>query len=531
MKKGIMLVSPGYDLERRGIIQPLGIASVAGELEKEGYKDCVTIVDGCYLVKKYGYKMGLKKIEKEIREKRPFIVGCSFYRDTVDEVTDICAYAMKKGSHVILGGPFATVRHKKTAKELYKLSKLVGSSSVTAIVRGEGEKTAKELIDALYVGGNLRGIKGVTFFDGKRLTVNPDRKLADINELPPPAYHLLPPVSEYGYDVSIEESRGCVFKCSFCSITNFFTNYRLKTPERIRAEVANAKEIGARRIDFNGELILLERRRALKIADVMEEFGYEWKINAHPKLILRQKEILPTLRRKGLTVIETGIESANQNSLTLFNKGTTPRINENAIKILENADIAPNVDFITFQPYMNMVDLYKNLLFIIEHLTLFSNHKLYPEELAQRWAPTPGTPLFEKALADGVIEIKNNKLKVNFKDERVNKTYENYLYFLDKHSNGYHERKDKIIAACDKSHKRQITYNDDRLQLISKVPLLAFGVSWECARGGMPADKHIDSLVKRSFDSIDKGVFGSASEIIDSTYKAVMLELKEQRKR
>lgn len=77
-----------------------------------------------------------------------------------------------------------------------------------------------------------------------------------------------------------------------------YPHYRLKNPERIRIEVKRAKELGAKLIEVIGELVLLDESRALKIADAMEEFGFEWHTDAHPKLILKQKDLLPKLRKK-----------------------------------------------------------------------------------------------------------------------------------------------------------------------------------------------------------------------------------------
>jgi radical SAM superfamily enzyme YgiQ (UPF0313 family) len=516
MSGKIMLINPNSNLKGRGIIQPLGIASIAAELEENGYHDQVSLVDGCYLAKKYGYGLSCYKISKEIEKEKPSIVGCSFYHSTVYETIGICLDALKVGADVIVGGHAATADHKSWMQNFYNYTKKHRISSTVAMVRGEGEKTAKELIDALFEGRELYGIKGVTFHNGKEVVVNPDRELVDLNNLHPPALHLLPPIKEYDYELSIEESRGCKYKCSFCSITNFYPYPRLKNPERIRIDAEKAKESGAKMINFISELALWDRDRALKIADIMEEFGYEWKINAHPTLVVKQKDILPTLKQKGLISVLTGIESANISSLKVYNKGTTPKINEEAIKILDDAGIIPKMGFITFQPYMSINDVHKNIIFMISHLSHFSNHYDYPENLSHSWIPDTNTPLYERAKADKIITFEGGKVRLTYRDKKVSEVRKSYHYFLGKYLKQYRLRREKIIRICDADHKNETPYFDKRLDMIGKLPIAVLFISWCCASRDIKARQHIDSLMKQTFEAFDAEYYDAESKIFDN---------------
>lgn len=99
-----MLINPSYPIGGRNVGIPLGIASIAAELEKNGYEGQVTLVDGCYLSKRYGLEQSFDRIEKEIELKKPFVVGCSLHYGTFDETEIISLYALNAGSHVMLGG-------------------------------------------------------------------------------------------------------------------------------------------------------------------------------------------------------------------------------------------------------------------------------------------------------------------------------------------------------------------------------------------------------------------------------------------
>ena len=499
MLKEILLISPPCQTEGRTVVPPLGIASIASYLEERGYRDKIELVDGFYLAKKYGYKNSLRIIKEKIERDKPFIVGCSVLYTNEEESNEIIRTAKKTGVHIIVGNYGATSAH-----EFY-------SKQVTAVVRGEGEFITRDVIDALFNKRELYGIEGVTFYDSGKVIVNPDRELVDLNELPPPALHLLPPAKEYEF-LLVEESRGCCFKCSFCSIAEMYWSYRLKSPERIRLEVDNIVKLGGRKIKLIGELVLLYEDRALKIAEIMEEFGCGWKIDAHPALVVRQKKILPILAEKGLKVIEMGIESGNQNSLNLYNKQTTPKINEEAIKAVLATKIFPLLDFINFDPYLTMKDLEENIHFIMRYISLFSKAPYYPlENIFKPWIPIPGTPLFEKANKEKLVisteradttsylKMRNAKHFFVFKDEKVKRVTDLIDYFLK----GYGERYYRILekAVEDGSILRE------RSKALAIIPAYILCMAYAVVEKDIPTEGIIDWYCQQRLDAIERGKY------------------------
>jgi len=148
MSENIMLVNPPARLDRQ-IVQPLGISSIAGQLKRAGYSS-ISIIDGCYLVKKHGYERSFQIIREEIERTRPFVVGCTLHSSILEETERICEDAFRVDSHVIIGGHGATACHEVSAMNFYTRARACNSSSITAVVRGEGEETAKQLVDALF---------------------------------------------------------------------------------------------------------------------------------------------------------------------------------------------------------------------------------------------------------------------------------------------------------------------------------------------------------------------------------------------
>jgi len=520
MSENIMLVNPPVRLDRQ-IVQPLGIASIAGQLKRAGYSS-ISIIDGCYLVKKHGYERSFQIIREEIERTRPFIVGCTLHSSILEETERICEYAFKSDSHVIIGGHGATACHEVSAMNFYTRARACNSSSITAVVRGEGEETAKQLVDALFQRRSLYGIQGVTFHDGNGVVVNPGRELLDMNTLEPPAMDLLPPADEYGGWFNIEESRGCVFHCSFCSIRGMYPVARLKDPERIRIEVEQARELGAEKVYLTGELTLLDTGRAIAISDIMRSYGLQWSTSAHPSLISKAKSILPALKDSGLVCLEVGIEAGSQRSLDVFNKGTTPKKNRLAMRILEREGISQWLHFIPFHPYMNMRDLYENVMFMTRNSSNFLGRPNYPDYLSHAWVPTEGTTLFERARKEGLITIRGGKEYVRYEDKRVIEAKRSYdRYFLKKYGREYYRLHGELIKMIDTMNSEDLRENK-KFMLIGTLPLSALYVAYACALTGVPAQKHLESLVGRFFKAIHSENSGiSYSDIFSSVLEGI----------
>lgn len=82
---------------------------------------------------------------------------------------------------VIWGGTHPTLLPEQTLENEY----------VDVIVRGEGEKTFQELVDALASGSPLKDIRGISFKEDCRIRHNKGRDYLNLNELPDLPYHLV----------------------------------------------------------------------------------------------------------------------------------------------------------------------------------------------------------------------------------------------------------------------------------------------------------------------------------------------------
>ncbi len=129
---------------------------------------------------------------------------------------------------------------------------------VHAIVRGEGEETARQLIRALDTGTPLAAIDGIAFRqDGRPFATPSARVIADLD-----AYRIgweLIDHARYSYwggkrAVVIQFSRGCPHLCNYCGQRGFWTRWRHRDPVRLAKEIAHLhREHGVEVFNFADE--------------------------------------------------------------------------------------------------------------------------------------------------------------------------------------------------------------------------------------------------------------------------------------
>ena len=138
--------------------------------------------------------------------------------------------------------------------------------------------------------------------------------------------------------LSIETSRGCWWgqfhRCSFCGLgANTDMNFRSKSPERAMKEINYLREkyaAGSVHKFFTTDNILDNRYYKTLLPELAEKnigVSFGWEVKANIK-----KEQMALLSKAGVTFIQPGIESLNEDVLKLINKGTTRLINISTLK-------------------------------------------------------------------------------------------------------------------------------------------------------------------------------------------------------
>ena len=193
--------------------QPLGLAHLAGFLDKN--KTEVGVLD-CNME-----KIDWDGLRDEIKKRDPWIVGVTSSMTCFAPDSLKCLELAKETNPEILtiGGG---LQFSLTPDESFERCK-----SLDIIVRGDGEHACHEAIGELRrKTPHLERIDGLSFRRDGEIVHNKERPpISDLDELPFPAWHLLPmdkyrlPVipPKWGNFAVVVTTRGCPYNCKFCS--------------------------------------------------------------------------------------------------------------------------------------------------------------------------------------------------------------------------------------------------------------------------------------------------------------------------
>ena len=288
---------------------PLGIAHIAAVLERKGY--IVSIIDASV------ENLTIDKICSRLTQIKPDVIGISCNYSPLHNPTLKLAAMIKSefGTPVIVGGNHATAMAENILGQ---------SNDIDFIVRGEGEEVMPSLIEAWQHGAQLSHVKGITYREGSSIASTPDVPLiANLDELPMPAYHLLP-VEKYRR-FNIMASRGCPFDCSFCASRVIFKRkVRYRSPKYVMDEVEYLlRNYGEKPVWFSDDTFISNPKYTISLLDELAGRGLGIKWSCLSRVDVITTELLEKMRDSGCSYISYGVESGNQKMLDKMGKGIT----------------------------------------------------------------------------------------------------------------------------------------------------------------------------------------------------------------
>ncbi|MGM9997849.1 MAG: B12-binding domain-containing radical SAM protein [Candidatus Bruticola sp.] len=196
---------------------------------------------------------------------------------------------------------------------------------------GDGEETLREVLEKYSVGEPLNDIDGTVVRLGSEVKLNKPRAEFDsIDSYPFPAidllqrdlYHALTVESPF---FTMITSRGCPFKCAFCSqIYNGVSGVRFRSPKSVVDEIElYVKEYGAKEIVFFDETFTLKKQRVFDICRLLKERNIKVSFDVRTRVDSVTEDMIKTLREVGGRRIHFGVEAGNPEILKRMCKGIT----------------------------------------------------------------------------------------------------------------------------------------------------------------------------------------------------------------
>jgi radical SAM superfamily enzyme YgiQ (UPF0313 family) len=409
----VLLINPMFRLPLDTRTTPhMGLAYLGAMSERRG--DDVRIYDA---------DIEEQPLAEFLHEFKPQLVGITANTPQVKQAwRTAAAIKQELDVPVVLGGPHPSV----VAEELDFES--LRQPPVDLVVRGEGEGPWIEISD--IVEGFLRDQPGefatarlmdpgLDLFsqvlntsyrtsDGE-LHRNPEGPvISDLDGLPWPAYHLfkmhrytnLQPATDAvdgARSFSIVTSRGCPYRCTFCSQSIMPIKWRARSPENVIEEWRHlVRDLDALEIGVLDDSANIRKNRLHQLADLIiaEELNHvPWIFVNGIRANLADLDLLVKLKKAGLKRTAFGVETGDEQMIVQIDKHVDHDTIRQAFKNAKAAGIETIGFFIIGLPGDNRKTMQKTIDFAVELDPMIANFSMM--------TPYPGTIVYEQVKKGG----------------------------------------------------------------------------------------------------------------------------------
>jgi radical SAM superfamily enzyme YgiQ (UPF0313 family) len=272
----------------------------------------------------------------------------------------------------------------------------LNASYVDFVVRGQGEETFLELLEALKTTRQYRGIRGLSFKDVFGLHVhNAERPLRSPNDFPWLPYDRLPNAANYilptflGRRTAVyQASIGCPFRCTFCGVVPIYQGrQRTEDPERTGSVLAYLKrKYNIDSVQFYDNNFFLQESHTVALANCIEPLQLKWWCEGRIDSVLRYSDdTFRLLKRSGASMIFFGAESGSDWVLTEMNKKVSTNQTIELAARIRKFGIVPEFSFVIGNPKDPERDTNETINFIRR----IKRTNPDAEIIVQHYIPTP----------------------------------------------------------------------------------------------------------------------------------------------
>lgn len=370
---------------------PLGIAALTSAMRAAGFEAGMADL----------HDAGWEEVEQLLAESDADVVGVSCFTFGRANAMRTAALARKvlPGATVVAGGAHAT----------FFPEQVLAGGDVDVVVLGEGEATMVELAAALESGADLSSVPGIVYRQGGKNVATAHRpRTENLDVFPVPAYDTfdlslykspeIPDIFQTLPGTHVITSRGCPFKCEFCSVNRFFDgSWSFRSSSHVVDELEIlAERYGVRHVYFSDDLFSLLPERVIEICKAIIDRRLEIVWMAETRVDCVDGEMLAWMRRAGCYRVYYGVESGSPKILRSINKRFTVDQVAEAFALTHRAGIEPCCFLMVGNPGETPQT-------IIETVDLVN--AIRPATMPTIGITTilPGTSLYERSKRQGLI--------------------------------------------------------------------------------------------------------------------------------
>lgn len=273
---------------------PLGILYIAAYLQKNGISVKVCDVGAEYLL--------LEDVINIVEEENPYVVGISSLTSSIMSAV-VIANALKKrfGNKIKIGIGGAHINVDETFVLRHPIFDFC--------VAGEGEETFLDIVKQIKVGRELKD----KIYYGK--------VIEDLDVIPFPARHLIDINRYYSREerkkkvkptAAIIGSRGCPFRCNFCSRSQKWRQVRFRSAKNIADEMQLIYDDYDGKFSFMDDTLTLDKERTKDLCKELlcRNLKVRWLGMTRANSV--DEETVSLMSKAGCTELFFGVESGSE---------------------------------------------------------------------------------------------------------------------------------------------------------------------------------------------------------------------------
>jgi len=219
------------------------------------------------------------------------------------------------------------------------------------VVEAQGEQTLVRLLESLEAGRGLQGIPNLAFFseDG-RLEFSPREGETLRMDDTAIAWDEIPREYLRG-TLPVTTSRGCAYRCKFCTYHWLFPRVSFKSLEVLRDELNRLASLGiVRHVRFTDDNFTANRKRLASVLEMMIGEGFDFSWSSFARASALDPDLASLMARAGCEFVDMGIESGSEVILRNMDKRLNRAQSMDAVRMLLDNGIEPRGSFIVGYP-------------------------------------------------------------------------------------------------------------------------------------------------------------------------------------
>ncbi|MDD5946131.1 MAG: B12-binding domain-containing radical SAM protein [Clostridia bacterium] len=298
------------------------------------------------VIREYTINNRVEFIVSDIYKEKPDYIGFSCYIWNIELIRLIAARLKKvlPDTVMVFGGPEVS----------YDGRGFIENNAFADIVmKGEGERTYKSLLELWTGQGCIENIKGIVYRKDGNIYENENAEPLPLDDIP----FVYDNADEFKNKIIYYETqRGCPYNCQYC-LSSVEKGVRYLSEERVKSDLKFFLDNRVKQVKFVDRTFNSSHEHAMMIWKYIME-NDNGVTNFHMELTadIMRREAMDMLKkaRKGLFQFEIGVQSTNENTIGAIKRNAKFGGITDVVKtIAEGGNIHQHLDLIAGLPYEN----------------------------------------------------------------------------------------------------------------------------------------------------------------------------------